>query len=154
MTDAQITALATLLMGGVLGVVGTVVFVACYVITVLGYAKMFKKAGEPAWKAFIPFYNQYVLFKRCWNTKMFFIGMALEIVCAILNQFTTDNLILNVVSLVIAIACIVINAKSCGHVSKAYGKGKGIAVGLFFFPVIFSWVLGMGDAQYIAPAED
>lgn len=85
---------------------------------------------------------------------MFFIWLVLDIAFAVLNRFREDNLILCLIAIVVGILGIVIDAKSCGRVSKAYGRGLGTAVGLFFLPVIFSWILGLGSAQYTAPTED
>ena len=30
-----------------------------YLMTAIGYSKMYRKAGVAGWKAFIPFYNEY-----------------------------------------------------------------------------------------------
>ena len=139
---------------GAIGLILTAVIVVLYIITALGYSKMFKKAGEPGWKGLVPFYNQYILYKLSWRTNMFFIWLVLEIAFAVLNRLRGDNPILSLIAIVVGIAGIVINAKSCGRVSKAYGRGLGTAVGLFFLPVIFSWILGLGSAQYTAPTEE
>lgn len=144
----------TIFLVGVVGLILTAVFIVCYIITALGYCKMFKKAGEPGWKGLVPFYNQYILYKISWRTNMFFIWLVLDIAFVVLNRFREDNLILCLIAIVVGILGIVIDAKSCGRVSKAYGRGLGTAVGLFFLPVIFSWILGLGSAQYTAPTED
>ena len=139
---------------GAVGLILTAVFIVAYIITALGYCKMFKKAGEPGWKGLVPFYNKYILYKISWRTNMFFIWLVLDIAFAVLNRFRGDNMILTLLAIVVGIAGIVIDAKSCGRVSKAYGRGLGTAVGLFFLPVIFSWILGLGSAQYTAPTEE
>ena len=144
----------TIFLVGVVGLILTAVLIVAYIITALGYCKMFKKAGEPGWKGLVPFYNQYILYKISWRTNMFFIWLVLDIAFAVLNRFREDNLILCLIAIVVGILGIVIDAKSCGRVSKAYGRGLGTAVGLFFLPVIFSWILGLGSAQYTAPTED
>ena len=144
----------TIFLVGVVGLILTAVLIVAYIITALGYCKMFKKAGEPGWKGLVPFYNQYILYKLSWRTNMFFIWLVLDIAFAVLNRFREDNLILCLIAIVVGILGIVIDAKSCGRVSKAYGRGLGTAVGLFFLPVIFSWILGLGSAQYTAPTED
>lgn len=138
---------------GVAGIILVAVVVVLYLIMALGYCKMFKKAGEPGWKGLIPFYNQYILYKISWKGSMFFIWLVLEIAFTVLNRLSGDNLILSLISIVVGIAGIVIEVKRCGRLSKAYGRGIGTAVGLFFLPVIFSWILGLGSAQYTAPAE-
>ena len=139
---------------GAVGLILTAVLIVAYIITALGYCKMFKKAGEPGWKGLVPFYNKYILYKISWRTNMFFIWLVLDIAFTVLNRLRGDNLILTLLGIVVGIAGIVIDAESCGRVSKAYGRGLGTAVGLFFLPVIFSWILGLGSAQYTAPTEE
>lgn len=40
-----------------------IIYLAVLVILLVGMAKMFKKAGQPAWGVIIPFYNLYLLTK-------------------------------------------------------------------------------------------
>ena len=40
-----------------------VIFLAVYVLTVIGLWKVFKKAGKPGWHAIIPFLNLYDMFE-------------------------------------------------------------------------------------------
>ena len=40
-----------------------VVYLAQYVMKSLGYMKCLQKAGKPTWKAWVPFYNDYEMFK-------------------------------------------------------------------------------------------
>ena len=43
-----------------------------YLMTAIGYSRMYRKAGEAGWKAFIPFYNTYNNYKISWNSEKFF----------------------------------------------------------------------------------
>lgn len=47
-------------LGAMLGVV-LLLSVVGYVLTALGLMQFFKKAGKPAWAAWVPFYNYYVM---------------------------------------------------------------------------------------------
>ncbi len=124
-----------------------------YIISAVGLGRMFRKAGEPAWKAWIPIYNLYILYKRCWNAKMFWIWIAVDLGGVIVNKLNSDNLILTLIAIILGIASIVIMVKQCGRVSRAYGRGIGTAVGLFFLPMIFDCILGFGKSVYTVPAE-
>ena len=154
MTEFDATAIVALFTGGIIGVFLIVFAVAFYLITALGYAQMFKKAGEAGWKGFIPVYNLYMLYKLCWKPNMFFIWLALDFVGVALPQIFADGLIVSLICIVVGIASIVIDAKRCGRIAKAYGRGIGTAVGFFFFPIIFSWILGLGSAEYTAPQAE
>ena len=60
--------------GGVLAaasIVFVLVSIASYVLIVIGWWKIFTKAGEAGWKSLIPFYNGYTISKICWETKYF-----------------------------------------------------------------------------------
>ena len=153
MTDSEATTLAVFALGGTVAVVMLVIAILMYVITCFGFAKMFKKAGEAGWKAFIPFYNTYILYKRCWNTKMFFVWLALDIVSGVISGAAENSVIFAILYLVVLVALIVIRALSYGRISKAYGNGIGTAVGFFFLPTIFSWIVGLGKAQYTKPED-
>lgn len=144
--------IAGLFTGAVL-IVTLVVSLLYYVITALGLGRMFRKAGEPAWKAWIPGYNLYILYKRCWTAKMFWIWLVLDFAGMLVNKLRGDNLILSLIVIILGIASIVIMAKHCGRVARAYGRGAGTAVGLFFLPMIFDCILGFGKSVYTAPAE-
>lgn len=54
------------------------------VIYILAYWFIFSKAGEPGWKALIPFYSTYTVFKLTWNTKMFALYVGLVVITNIL----------------------------------------------------------------------
>ena len=138
---------------GAVVIVMLVVSLLYYVITALGLGRMFRKAGEPAWKAWIPGYNLYILYKRCWTAKMFWIWLVVDFAGALISKLNSDNLILSLIAIALGIASIVIMAKQCGRVARAYGRGTGTAVGLFFLPMIFDCILGFGKAVYTAPAE-
>ena len=112
----------------------------------MGYRKMYLKAGEAGWKAFIPYYRTFIRFRLAWNTKLFW----LFLVASLLIQFMpTNTILLNLVALVVAIIGLVLAVKLDLRIAKSFGKGKGCGVLLFFFPFIMSLILGYGKAEYI-----
>ncbi|MBR2745029.1 MAG: hypothetical protein IKE01_07050 [Clostridia bacterium] len=44
-------------------VIACIAIIASYVMTALGYMQCMKKAGEAGWKAWVPFYNDFVMYK-------------------------------------------------------------------------------------------
>lgn len=153
MTNEKTTLLAGLALGGTIVAVVLVVLLLIYIVTCIGYAKMFQKAGEAGWKAYVPVYNTYVLFKKCWSTKMFWMTVVLSVVSGIVDRISSDNAMLGLVSAVLAIVAIVIQIMGCRRISRAYGRKTGTAIGLFFLPTIFSWILGFGSAEYTGNGE-
>lgn len=119
----------------------------CFVVSALGYYKIFQKAGEGGWKAFIPYYRDFVCFKFAWNTKLFWIVLISSILIYFLPG--SDYLITGLLIWVCMIIDIVINIKLDIRVAKSFGKSKGWGVMLFFFPFVISLILGYGKAEYI-----
>lgn len=110
------------------GVVAYLIAMAFCVVILIAAWKIFTKAGEAGWKALIPVYNGYVLFKIVWGNGWLFL--------------------LNCIPVVNFIVLIIHSLK----LAKAYGKGAGFGIGLMLLPVIFYPMLAFGNSQYIGPA--
>lgn len=100
-----------------------------YILLVIAMWKVFTKAGKPGWASIIPVYNVVVMFQ--------IIG---------LNPWLLLLYLIPVVNLVVAIVFSIMQAS---RLSKAFGKGTGFAIGLFFLNPIFLLMLGFGDSKYI-----
>lgn len=133
-------------MAGIVVTLMLVAWIAWFFVSALGYRKMFIKAGQAGWKAFIPYYRSYIRFGFAWNTNMFWPFLVTILVC----QFMPTNAIaLKIVTLVCAIIGVVLSIKLDIRVAKSFGKGAGWGVLLCFFPFIVSLILGYGKAEYI-----
>lgn len=135
---------------GFAGIIATLMIVGWivwYFISAIGYRKMFLKAGEAGWKAFIPYYNNYIRFKFAWNIGPFwpFLVSLLLFQCV----SSSNSLPLQLVTLVSGIIFIVFSMKLDIRVAKSFGKTAKWGVLLFFFPFIVSLILGFGKAEYI-----
>ncbi|MBR3220305.1 hypothetical protein IKF76_00340 [Candidatus Saccharibacteria bacterium] len=91
------------------------------IITAVGNWFLFKKAGQPGWKALIPFYNNYVLFQ-----------------IADLNPWLSLLLYINPINIVMSL---ILDIK----LAKVFGRGGGFALGLLLFPPIFVWLIAASD---------
>ena len=121
--------------------------ILCFFVSALGYYKIFQKAGEAGWKAFIPYYSDFVRFKLVWNVKPFWIILISSLLIYFLPG--SDYLITGLTIWACMIIELVLNIKRDIRVAKSFGKGKGWGVLLFFFPFIISLILGYGKAEYI-----
>lgn len=122
--DAMVASAAT----GVL-IVYYLFFLAFMVLVLVGYWKIFTKAGKPGWACLIPFYSQYCQFEIAWGNGWLFL--------------------LTLIPCVNFVVMIIYSIK----LAKAFGQGTGFGLGLFFLSPIFSLILGFGNAQYIGPQE-
>lgn len=108
---------------------GTYIFsLAISVLMLVSMWKIFVKAGKPGWAAIVPLYNVIVSYQ--------IVG---------LNPWL---LLLFLIPVVNVIAAIVLGIMYVGRLAKAFGKGTGFAVGLYFLNFIFLPILAFSDAEY------
>ena len=110
--------------GALRGIVPLLLFIAIWLILIIGVWKVFAKGGQPGWACLIPIYNLYCLIKvggKEWWWLLLFLVPLVNVVIAIM----------------LAIA-----------ISRNFGKGGGFAAGLIFLPWIFYPILGFGAARY------
>ena len=157
MTNELITAVEAMdpeiLGGAVLGIfaifaISVIITVIRYLLQAIGYSKMYHKAGEAPWKAFIPVYNTYNNYKISWNGKMFFLSAALYILLSVLGG--AEALAVQLAAAAAGIALIVVTVKQNVKMAKLFGKGTGTGIALMFFPGITSLILGLGKAEFQA----
>ena len=117
-----------------------------YLLTAIGYSKMYRKAGEAGWKAFIPVYHTYNNYKLSWNGKMFFLAAALYILLSVLGG--AEALAIQLAVIAAGIALMVVTVKQNIKMAKLFGKGTGTGIALIFFPGITSLILGLGKAEF------
>ena len=114
--------------GGGAGIVVLLFFLVFVVVFALlpiaGLWKIFTKAGEPGWAAIIPIYNVYLMLK---------IG---------------DNEWWWLLVLFVPIVQLYASFKIFNGVSKAFGRGVGFTLGMWFLSFIFLPLLGFGDYHY------
>lgn len=146
MYDTQLVAMLAAAM-----VTISVVVVVLYVITVIAYWQIFKKAGEKGWKSLIPVYNSYIMYKISWKTSMFWIEIALGVLYSILYgiSYSSGSAVLSVLAYIVYIAVIVIGIMVLHKLSKAFGHGVGFTVGLVLLSPIFILILAFGSSQYV-----
>ena len=143
--DPAVLGGAALTLTAILGI-GAIGALIRYLMTSIGYSRMYRKAGVPGWKAFIPLYNTYTNYKISWNSKMFFVYIALYVLFYLLYGRT--GFVLELAAAVCGISMLVVVFKQLGRMAKLFGKGKGTAFCLFFFPGITSLVLGFGKTEF------
>ena len=136
------------------------------VLQIIAAWKVFEKAGEKGWKSLIPFYNIYIFFRilgiKEWYFWVFLGGIVVtsamtananvEIVKVgteyqyVFNGFDNPAVIIGeILTAALAIVTMVWVARNG---AKAFGKGTGFAVCLFFFPDICWLILGLGKSKY------
>ena len=106
-----------------------VIALALTVLLLVGFWKVFVKAGKPGWAAIVPFYNMYCMYEISFGNGWLFL----------LSFVPCVNIVMG----------IIMNVK----LAQAFGQSGGFAVGLIFLPYIFVPMLGFGSAQYYGPSQ-
>ena len=131
---------------GMIGVI-VIIAIAIYVLEVIALWKIFVKAGEEGWKAIIPFYNIYILFKISWDVKFFWFYLGAQVVNIIFTG--NDNEFLSGLSALCWLGAYVLLVIMFFFLSKSFGQGVGFTIGLALLQTIFVMILGFGSYQYI-----
>lgn len=97
------------------------------IIVLIGWWKIFEKAGKPGWAAIIPIYNLIVLMQITGKPEWHVILMLIPCV----NIFFFFGV--------------------CSSLARSFGKDTGYALGLFFLSGIFFPLLGFSEARYHGP---
>lgn len=132
----------------VLAIVG----LAYTVLMLVARWKIFKKAGTGGWKAIVPFYSDYTMYKVAWKKKYFWFVLVLSILASVCVNLSGDfpqySLVFALIAAVLFISVIVLEIKCQVKLAKAFRKGAGFAVGLILLPIVFYPILGFGGAKY------
>ena len=122
-----------------------------FFLSAIGYFKMFQKAGQRSWFAFIPLLREYALFKMAWTVKAFVISIVMLVALQISGM--QEGLLLSLLGAVCGIVWIVMQIKLVIRVAKSFGKDGVWALLLFVVPFIATLILGFGSAQYVGNPE-
>lgn len=114
--------------GWILGAASLALAVILYLWLALALAAVFRKIGEPTWKAWIPVLNVATVLK--------------------LGGFSPWLVLLNIVPIFGGIAFIVVFIVAVHRISVGFGAGAGMTVVGALFPVIWASILGFGSARW------
>lgn len=138
-------------------VILAILAMARIVLHVIAHWKLFTLAGEPGWKSLIPFYSDFVFYRLVWDVKYFFITFSGSFATALLIEVmeNIDNVFFNIFGSLVLLCfsgiLLWLNWNLSQNTAKAYGKGKGFGVGLFFLSGIFRLILGFTTNEYHGP---
>ncbi|OHA88280.1 MAG: hypothetical protein A2653_00910 [Candidatus Zambryskibacteria bacterium RIFCSPHIGHO2_01_FULL_43_25] len=135
------------------------------VLVIAGMAGVFRKAGKPWWGAIIPIYNIYLLIKvsrtsvwwfwasfiplvsvTLWGITMFFGTASGGSAFMVLGRLT--SLLLPIAMILGIVALVVIGLIVPSRISRVFGHGIGMSLGLILLPFIFYPILGFNKSFY------
>ena len=130
-----------------------------YIIFIVAWWKIFKKAGFAGWKSLIPIYNQYCLYRISgmsgwWALASFVPSMLLSsagVDLAAENVTITEAQYSNPLTwlgIATGIVVIVVAIMQLVKLAGAFGKGTGFKIASVFFSPITTLILAFGSAKY------
>ena len=128
-------------------------------------ALTFKKAGEPWWKAIIPFYAEYTMGKLAKAPTNWFWGYAISFVVYLVVIFVAVIVmimgaaaesiglvlfgsLLMMLSLVAIVVLCIYYGRILWEFSKSFGFEGAFGLGLLFLPYIFWAIMAFGQSEY------
>ena len=146
------------------------IFAVVLALSILVSWFFFRKMGEPGWKIFIPFYNTYVIFKRCWTAGKYWKYLVLSIIAGVLSALVPSvdfilvslgsglisleliiNLVIYLVYLIVSIILLVMQIKLYLRISYSFNRRVLFGFGLLILPIIFFPILAFGRPKYAGP---
>ena len=155
--------------GGILGAMFGTVMVFCllfFILYVIATWKIFEKAGEKGWKALIPIYNVYIMFKIVDMTNWFWALLGVSILSSIIfsidmpgthygleqSTMAANDISQHPLSLIIMLVTLVVEIWAgvlyAWRTSRVFGHRLGFCIGLILLPNIFWLILGFNKDKY------
>ena len=139
-----------------IGQAGWIVGLVLVAIWLVSCGKIFMKAGEPGWKVLLPIYNGHILYKIIWKPVVWWVLLGAGLLLAIYSLLRVETsgfltVVYSVLVVVLLIVMMVLILWTQWKLAKSFGKGIGFAIGLFFLPIVFSFILAFGNSVYIEP---
>lgn len=117
------------------------------VASVVGNWKIFKKAGEAGWKALIPFYGSYVMYKLTWHTVVFWLSGVIVLINLLCSSLSRANVVM-VLGTFLALTNAAIHIEHMHRLAVCFQKKIWFTVGLVLLKPVFILVLGFDKSTY------
>ncbi|MBE5811077.1 MAG: hypothetical protein E7318_09130 [Clostridiales bacterium] len=145
---------------GTIGSMMTAVILSAFTLTLCMRWFLFTKAGEKGWKALIPFYSDYALYKLVWSGRIY-LALMIGFGAAFVTGFTFGLIsagfggflafvIAIVVASAYALASLILQFKT----ARAFGQNNFFALGLYLLNPAFVAILAFGDCEYKGVPEN
>lgn len=110
---------------------------------------MFKKMGIKGYKAFVPFYASYLIYKNCYKEAPYWIVFSFSILMVILSAISTAffSVICGLIVFGLAIPVCILEIKCQYRMARSFNGDKGFGVFAVFFETIASYIIAF-DSEY------
>lgn len=152
-------------MVAVLLILGIGPLIALLVFAIIGWCKIFKKAGIHPGKFFIPVYGGWLAWDIAGCGGLYIATMVLSGIASFISFIATLSTDRNIYTyrsydtsawtaalaayIIVLIICFIFQIIFSCRLARVFGKSGGFAAGLIFLNPIFIIILGYGSAQYL-----
>lgn len=125
------------------------------IIFIIANCLVFRKIGEKPYKALIPFYQEFVLFRALGVTRVipaiYTAAVAVFIVITYIELpgFMISLILFLVNALIIIVFYLIIYFQKAVKLSDYFGKGSAFKVGMVLFQPLFTMILAFGRSRYL-----
>lgn len=132
-------------------ILAVVLFIYIILLPFIAAWRLFKKAGIPGWKALIPVYSSYLMFKIVGMPAIIstIVYASYIIINNIVKDITKEPNYLVIIFVLISATYMVFDIIKAIKLGKVFGKGIFFTIGLILLGPIFEIILGMGKSKYI-----
>lgn len=137
-----------------LGIAALIIGLVLAILTIIAWWKIFEKAGEAGWKALIPVYNVYIMYKIAGMKNWFWYSL-IAIVIALLLLYTlwgNWSVVLTISEILLAFAGIVAIV-AVYKLPRKFGWGVFTSILFVLFYPICILILGFGSSKYQGKSE-
>jgi len=125
---------------------------ALIVLYFIAWCRIFRKAGMPWERMFVPFYSAFAQFDLADCRPLFWVNLALSFIASMVvaplmvsEEFAFFGAILYLLFLIVELIMLVIFSR---RLARNFGKSGWFALGLVLLNPIFIMILGFGKAEY------
>ena len=151
--DPEERGMAKGVVGGLLGgfaIIYIVVAIIWVVLAIIALWKIFVRAWEKGWKAIIPIYNVYIMYKivgmKNWFWYSILVPVVLWIVAALLEKSSPDAT--PILSAIWSVFSGIVGIVASFKLPRKFGWGVGTSVLYVLFTAICLLILGFGNYEY------
>lgn len=135
----------------------TVIFITIVtqIIFIIANCLVFRKIGEKPYKALIPFYQEFVLFRALGVTRIipaiYTAAVAVFIVVTYIElpDFMISLILFPVNTLIIFVFYLIIYIQKAVKLSDYFGKGPAFKLGMVLLQPLFTLILAFGRSRYL-----
>ena len=137
-----------------LGMVGIIVAIVWAILAIIALWKVFTKAGEAGWKAIIPIYNAYIMYKIAGMKNWFWYTLIVAFVCGLVAGFLWEQSdIAGYISIAGSLFSGIVAIVAAYKLPRKFGWGVFASILYVLFTGICLLILGFGSSKYQGKSE-